>query len=779
MKQNSTFFLTICLLLSFLATIAQQNTQTYTLRILSANTPVPAASVRIDQHVQLTDETGQVTFQALPGTSPLIEVSAIGYKSLKQKVKLGQPGTALSLSLDKDDKQIEEVEVVGFTKVQEVNKQAYNVTAIDATKLYNTTMNISNALDRVPGVRVRRSGGVGSDFNLSLNGFSGNHIRYFIDGIPMDNLGSSFQINNIPVNMAERVEVYKGVVPIWLGSDALGGAINIVTSTKPRSYLDVSYGYGSFNTHRTVINTGYVSKSGFTVQLNAYQNYSDNDYRVQVDAADINTGAYTPHASLKRFHDKFHNEAIIAQVGLVNKSYADRLLFGITLGQNYKEIQTGARMSTVFGGIHRRGNTIMPSLKYQKTDLISGLDIAFNANFNLGTEQNIDTLNRRYDWYGNFKDNGSNGERSRQLYEYKNNEGLATLSANYQFSERQSLSLGNTTTTFNRTGQNKLDPESSLYERGKKTVKNILGVGYNYDVDGLWSTTVFGKYLYQQNKDADIQSTGSNEFGYGIASTFFPRPTLQVKASYELTNRLPTPYELFGDVENQEGNFNLRPEHSHNINVGAIYDWRSGEDHRFSVGGNLIYRYAFDFIYNRFNNNQTKLIADNREGVSTRGGDAEFRYSYKNWLNFGGSMTYQYLQNKQKYEDGYTSVSPLYNDQMPNIPYLFGNSNIGVALRNLGGSGNVLNINYNLLYVHRFWLYWPSLGGNSVTDEKREIPEQLSHDLSVIYSVKNGRYNIGLEVNNITNDRLYDNFSLQKPGRSFTVNLRYYLQKAN
>jgi len=70
-----------------------------------------------------------------------------------------------------------------------------------------------------------------------LNGFSGNQVRFFLDGVPMDNFGSSFQINNIPINFAERVEVYKGVVPIWLGSDALGGAVNIITGNKYRNYI--------------------------------------------------------------------------------------------------------------------------------------------------------------------------------------------------------------------------------------------------------------------------------------------------------------------------------------------------------------------------------------------------------------------------------------------------------------------------------------------------------------------------------------------------------------
>jgi hypothetical protein len=46
-----------------------------------------------------------------------------------------------------------------------------------------------------------------------------------------------------------------------------------------------------------------------------------------------------------------------------------------------------------------------------------------------------------------------------------------------------------------------------------------------------------------------------------------------------------------------------------------------------------------------------------------------------------------------------------------------------------------------------------------------------------VYSLQNGRYNVGLECRNLANALLYDNFSLQKPGRAFYVNLRYFFTK--
>jgi outer membrane receptor protein involved in Fe transport len=709
-----------------------------------------------------------------PGRYTLL-VTGIGYKSEQKAVSVvAGKNTDVSFTLVDEELLMEAVTVTGRSVVQESNRQAFNVTAVDATKLYNTTLDLAGALDRVAGIRVRESGGVGSNFNLSLNGFSGNHVRYFIDGIPMDNFGSSFQINNIPINIAERIEVYKGVVPIWLGSDALGGAINIITGDRNRNYIDASYSYGSFNTHRSVFNAAVTSKSGFTAQINAFQNYSDNNYKVTVDAADINTGAYSPSVVVPRFHDVYHNETLIANIGVVDKSYADKLLLGVTVGQNYKEIQTGARMVSVFGGWHRRGDILMPTLKYKKDDLIKGLDVTINANYNLGSEQNIDTVNARFDWFGNKKPNGSNGEQSRSLYKYKNNNGLATAMFNYRLGERQSIALSNVFGTFNRKGSDPLNPSIAQNEQPKKTQKNVLGLGYTYDLKDKWSASVFGKHILQNNSSGPSGTTSTEKLGYGITATYFFTPNLQLKTSYELTNRMPEAQEIFGDVENQEGNPSLRPERSNNVNLGLSYGFSVDKNNRFLVNANGIYRYADNFIYNRLNNNQSKLVADNREGVRTLGVDGEVRYSYKNWLSVGTTLTYQYLQNMQEYEPGYTGVSPVYEDQMPNIPYLFGNTDATVSILDVGKKGNNLNIGYNLLYVHAFYLYWPSRGG-----DKLDIPKQFSHDINAVYSLNNGRYNIGLEARNITNDLLYDNFSLQKPGRAFYVNLRYFINHLN
>ena len=57
------------------------------------------------------------------------------------------------------------------------------------------------------------------------------------------------------MNLIEHIEIYKGVVPTWFSSDALGGAVNIVINRYRTNYLDVSYGFGSYHTQKKATST--------------------------------------------------------------------------------------------------------------------------------------------------------------------------------------------------------------------------------------------------------------------------------------------------------------------------------------------------------------------------------------------------------------------------------------------------------------------------------------------------------------------------------------------
>ncbi len=755
------------------------------------NESVSAALVSLQgiSNSHTTDSNGILMLKDLIVREYQLTVTASGYLKLHTTAFLKPGLNQLHIILKKDTSSLEKVYVFGYSPVTLVNRQAYNVTAIDAQKLHNNTLDIAHILDRVPGARLRESGGVGSDYDFSISGFSGKRIKFFIDGVPMESFGPSLQINNIPINLAERIEIYKGVIPVWLGSDALGGAVNIITNNKMRNYLDASYSYGSFNTHRAYINVGYTSKKGFAVRLNAFQNYSDNNYKMTIDAADIRTGAYVRDTTLSRFHDQYHNKTLIAQVGFVDKKWADYLFAGITLGKYYKQIQTGATTNAVYGAWHEKGDIIMPTVKYKKANLlIDGLNAMFQINYNMGQNQNIDTVHGRYGWLGDsISYRGKGGELWYSYYKYRNHNANATTTLSYKINDKQSIAINNVFTHFNRTGVNVVSP-SAIDDIPQKINKNILGVSYQYQLIQKWDATLFGKY-YSQKADTKLldidytreqdtlyisSGTNNNRFGYGLATSYYLTPTVQIKLSYEKTNRLPQAEELFGDVVYREGNWDLHPESSDNINIGTRYTV-SLNNHLLHVSATGIYRYVRDFIYDGFNAIENKIMAKNLLRVSSVGVESEIRYSYKGLFSTGVNATYQNIRDKARYLKEFNDVlSSTYKERIPNIPYLFGNADATFYFKNIFCNTDKLSVNYNILYVHSFYLYWANQGAR---ESKRTIPKQISHDANIVYTFKDGRYNIGLACHNLTNNKLYDNFSLQKPGRSLNIKCRYFFNK--
>ncbi|MDR3226983.1 MAG: TonB-dependent receptor plug domain-containing protein [Prevotellaceae bacterium] len=683
---------------------------------------------------------------------------------------------------------IDSVIIVGKSKVREINESAYNVVSIDTKLLYNTTLSITQTLDRISGIKIRETGGVGSDSQISINGFSGKHIKIFMDGMPMEGFGSSFQINNMPVNLADRIDVYKGVVPIEFCADALGGAINIVTKQLRKTYLDVSYTYGSFNTHKSNISLGHTTKNGFVFQLNAYQNYSDNSYKVRTKLLDLQTSNYsTDEYWFKRFHDNYHNEAVIAKVGVVNKTWADKLLLGITLSQEKDDIQNANLMKIVYGGKERRAKSIIPTLNYEKKNLIvSNLNFSLTANYNIARNNNTDTLARQYNWNGEYRKKGTKGEGQYSLSEYDNKNALISVNLNYRLNEKHYFALNNLFSAFVRkatdaAANSETSNVSTFMQR--KNSKNVLGFSYKFEPDKRWNTSAFFKYYDVNVKGPVNVSTTSTEVyeekeksfnttGYGILMTYFLTSSFQIKASFEKAYRLPSERELFGDEVLETGDVSLKPESSRNINVNISYSNAWNNTHSVYFDAGLIYRYTRDYIRRQIEQRYGGAFYTNHGKVINAGIDFEARYFYKNKFSAGGNITYQNIRNMEKYDVGGRELI-YYKDCMPNVPYFFGNIDANYNIHNLLGKDNVFSFGYNLSYVHSFFRDWKSEGGDII------IPMQLSHDLNITYTLKNGKYNISLEIKNITDEILYDNYSLQKPGRSFSVKLRYFFFNNN
>lgn len=735
-----------------------------------------------------TNHEGLYHLKAPAGNYTLI-VSAVGYRTVEMPVKLAAGGRVKqNLTITPETQLLDEVTIVS-TGVSRIKRSAFNAVAVDTKELQNTTKNLSDALTKAPGMKLREAGGVGSDMQLMLDGFSGKHVKVFIDGVPQEGVGSSFGLNNIPVSFADRIEVYKGVVPVGFGTDAIGGVINIVTGKKPRRwFLDASYSYGSFNTHKSYVNLGQTFKNGFTYEINAFQNYSDNDYHVDAPVKNFETGSFNESEKyrVKRFNDTYHNEAVVAKAGLVDKSWADRLMFGFTYSHMYKEIQTGVRQKTVFGQKHRRGHALMPSMEYSKRNLMTkGLDLVLTANYNRNATTNVDTARYEYNWRGEKHPLNSPGEQSHQYSRANSDNWNGTLTLNYRIDRAQVLTFNHVLNTFRRDNTSLLAAEEQKDPIAKETRKNISGLSYRLMPSERWNFSAFGKY-YRQYVAGPIAETetGSNfvrtsrtvdSWGYGAAGTYFLLPGLQAKLSYEKAYRLPTIEEMFGDEDLESGDVGIRPENSDNLNLNLSYSKALGQ-HSIYVEGGVIYRNTKDYIQRNIQD-----LSGGKEGatyinygkVLTKGYTVSARYGLGRWLSAGGNFTQMNVRDNEKTQIGTGGATENigYKSRVPNVPYRFADFDVNLYWHDLGKKGNVLSVTYDNQYMHSFSYYSQAVGKNS----DFIVPDQFSHNLALSYSLSRGRYSFSLECRNFTDEDLYDNFSLQKAGRAFYGKLRVHL----
>ncbi|MEX1365227.1 MAG: TonB-dependent receptor [Nannocystaceae bacterium] len=122
-------------------------------------------------------------------------------------------------------------------------------------------------LGRLPGTTVRSFGGLGQFAAVSLRGSSPQQVALFIDGVPINSgVAGLVDVGSLPLDGVQRLEVYRGYVPIAYGSAAIGGAIDLVgASAWKRRGLSLHAGYGSFGAREGRIAAhGLLGRSGRT-----------------------------------------------------------------------------------------------------------------------------------------------------------------------------------------------------------------------------------------------------------------------------------------------------------------------------------------------------------------------------------------------------------------------------------------------------------------------------------------------------------------------------------
>ncbi len=90
---------------------------------------------------------------------------------------------------------------------------------------------VSEVLARTVGVSARSLGGLGAFSSISVRGADSSHTTVAVDGIPLSRIASATSnLGQFELGSFERVELYRGGVPLELGGSGVGGAVNMVTA---------------------------------------------------------------------------------------------------------------------------------------------------------------------------------------------------------------------------------------------------------------------------------------------------------------------------------------------------------------------------------------------------------------------------------------------------------------------------------------------------------------------------------------------------------------------
>ena len=678
----------------------------------------------------------------------------------------------------RDSVALSDVTVTGKSKTQKLREGALSVNAIDVRSQVGSIHSLSGLIDRTTGVKIREDGGIGSDFELSVNGMSGSSVRYFIDGVPLDTKGSGVTIANMPVSMVDYVEVYKGVMPSWLCSDVLGGAVNIVTHRRKSDYLEASYGVGSFHTHQGEVCGQHVFSNGLTLRPSVAVNYSKNDYLMKdVEVWDEEAGLYLPRER-RRFHDDYFSLLGQLEVGVSDKPWADNCFVTLTYNKVDKELQTNQVQNYVIGMADNRSSAWSVALRYQKRDfLMKKLNASLSLSHTWDHSVATDTAHRKYDWNGDYIKSSRNEMTGRAFMQrhYKRPLTLAKADLAYRFSDEHLINLSY---SFNRTGNDRWDEVDASFEPANDLfAKHVFGLAYNQALlqGRLYNTFFVKDYVnHLQIEQSDLYfitgsktMTGSNtqnSFGGGLGTKFELMPLLAVKANYEHSVRLPLARELLGNGTTIFANTTLKPEESNNLNAGVFGTFASGR-HSLYYELNGFLRYVENYIQPQISDDEGYLQYVNQPAVSIKGLEGELRYDWDKRLQAVANISWQDARDDKRYkDDGKPSIT--YNNHVPNRPWLFASADVHYRFGNV-----VAGLDYQ--WVHWFYLSWEAYG---LPETKARIPEKNLLGANVTYSWQDNRYSVSVDCQNLLDQTVYDNYKLQKPGRALFVKFRVLLQ---
>jgi len=767
---------TFLLLLLFSLSISAQNTAELigTVTDKVTHQPLIGADVYIKELNKgvSTDARGQYRLAHLPEGNYTVWFSFLGYQTFGKKISVkGQMRS--DVSLKEQAEEISGVTVSGKSIAHQKKEQSMPVTVIDMSNLRGTVSSVQDILLKTVGITLRSSGGVGSSSRISVRGLEGKRIGFFIDELPLGEQTDYIDINDIPIDMIDRIEIYKGVVPARFGGSSLGGAINIVIREYPNKYADLSYGYESYNTHKAQgVFKRNLKQRGLVFGIGGGYTSSDNNYTFD--------SPFQEGLRITRNHDKYR-KLIIGGSFKAKKWWFDEVELEPVFIKTYKEIQ-----GIEYDIREAHSQSLMTGLsnKLEKDNFLTeGLNLDMFNGLVLTKMNFIDKATRRYEWDGSSYPTPSRygGEAGYNFPSDSDDQKLSFINKTnleYIINERHSFNFNSVLSVAEGTPKDELKTRSLGKQVNFDSHMHSWVSGLTYDLrsldDVFLNSLTLRYYQYTMHTQMaplfvpgkyDVDVHKSN-WGVNNALRYRFLPSLMGKLSAGYEVRIPSETELLGDGISVVPSADLLPERNTSANIGVLFDLTGKHRSNAQIEMNFFYMYLQDMI--RYTSGLIGAQYQNFGEMRTLGMEFEAKADVLPSLYAYVNTTYQDLRDTRDYEPASTVPNPTKGKRMPNIPYLMANAGVEFHRENLfGGSGQNTRLFADVAFVEEYFYDF-----EMTQLQKRRIPRSTTLDIGFEHSFLNNKLFISGKLRNVTNEKTLSEFNRPLPGINGGVKIR-------
>ena len=248
---------------------------------------IPYASILIVEtgNGTMSNEQGQFEFRDLPAGKYTLRVSAVGYTTATKEVVVSREyTTVVHFKMKVENIAIDEV-VVSANRNETSRHEAPVVVSV-ASKLLFETVNspdLAKSLNYITGLRVENNCQNCGFPQVRINGLEGPYSQILINSRPVVSaLSGVYGLEQIPVNMIERVEVVRGGGSALFGANAVGGTVNIITKDPTSNSFSVTTNLACYDS------SSWEQSMGANVSLVS----KDNSYGIAVYESYRNRNAY-------------------------------------------------------------------------------------------------------------------------------------------------------------------------------------------------------------------------------------------------------------------------------------------------------------------------------------------------------------------------------------------------------------------------------------------------------------------------------------------------------